>query len=172
MALPVGSGRNFINGVSVQSFSKWKSCEKKGWNYHTSFSLVDKAGQNFVCLFACLFVCLVVRFLKMRGKRRRGFSPEIYVGCHLVNKASTNETEVILLGYPRYPKLPNTGKWKNLMSLSFQIRVVFHRETTTKWRSLKYLVQFRTPSQVHTFGWACLAARKLPQFQQRLNNIS
>ena len=106
-------------------------------------------------LLMVVFLCNLSQngtVLKTRAERRRGFSPEIYVGCGLVNKASTNETKVILLGYPRYPKLPNTGKWKNLMSLSFQIRVVFHRETTTKWRSLKYLVQFRTPSQVHTFG--------------------
>ena len=53
----------------------------------------------------------------MRGKRRRGFSPEIYVGCRLVNKASTNETEVILLGYPRYPKLPNRKVEKSDESL-------------------------------------------------------
>ena len=57
-----------------------------------------------------VFLCNISQngtVLKRRAERRRGFSPEIYVGCGLVNKASTNETKVILLGYPRYPKLPN-----------------------------------------------------------------
>ena len=64
------------------------------------------------------------------------------------------------------------GKWKNLMSLSFQIRVIFHRETAIKWRPLKQLVQLWTPKAVHVFGGACLATRELSQCQQRLNNIS
>lgn len=89
----------------------------------------------------------------MGGKRRRGgfFSPEIYVGCGLVNKAPTNETRVILLGYPRYPNY-QISKWENVVTplfpnyfrsgSSFTGELLLSGDPTDTWYDFEPLAKF------------------------------
>ena len=42
---------------------------------------------------------------------RWGLSPDIYVGCGLGYEAGPSVTKVLLLGYPRYPKVTFAQVW-------------------------------------------------------------
>ena len=86
---------------------------------------------------------------KMWGKRRC-FSPEIYVGCGLVKNTQTNETEVILLGYPRYPNFQNFKQQKGKIGWfptfrsgsSFTGKLLLSGDPSNTWYNFEPLTKF------------------------------